>query len=223
MIKYLKCILPILIAILPFHLWADDKCVSNNCTLDADSVVLVYRLNSKPYSFYKFLITNNDIKIFNYVKVKMKYRHSYLFLDITTSQDLNDVDTYTLNNNLILSPTDFNEIKQNLFIDLNALYIKKTEDVIINTIKIPKSLQTIRVYSSEDIKTHKLSFEIYKNNHCETYTAISRGLFFNGNFEVLYYPIMGRPEEGYQIEYSPLFVDLYNLISSLTKKIPPSK
>ncbi len=215
-------------AILSFHLWADDKCALNNCTLDADSVVIVYRLNSKPYSFYKFSITNNAIKICNYVKVKVKNRHANLFLDITTSQDLNDLDTYKLNNNLILSPTEFNEIKQNLFIDLNALYIKKTEDVILSRTKILNALQDYRKYNSsefyysEDIFTHKLSIEVYKNNNCETNTTISTGLFFNNNCEVRNYPKKGQPDE-YYVEYSPLFVDLYNLIRSLTEQIPPQK
>jgi hypothetical protein len=214
-------------AILSFHLWADDKCASNNCTLDADSVVLVYRLDIKPYSFYKFSITNNAIKICNYVKVRKRH-HTNLFKDITTSQDLNDVDTYRIDNNLTLSPTEFNEIKQSLFNDLNALYINKTEDVILSRTRILKALQnhrkykSIEFYYSEDIFTHKLSIEVYKNNNCETSTAIITGSFFNNNWEVRNYPKNGQPDE-YYVEYSPLFVDLYNLINSLTEQIPPPK
>ena len=198
----------------PFQLFAIENAVVEGDSIGVDSVVIVNRLAVSPRTFIKILVTNEDLKFTFY----SKNRSSWI-RDIDISSELDDKDNFRKVNQQSLPDTSYNDIKLNLFQDLNALFINKTDSVVKNRIKVEDYIINSRVVElnvpGDGIYNYRINIEVFKNNKCQRFSVMSSGFFFNENWEVVRHYRNGRCVDEHYVEYSTYFVDLYNLINKL--------
>ena len=188
---------------------------STDVAIGVDSVVIINRLNVNPKTFIKILVTNEDLTINFYRKTRYS-----LIWDIDISSKLDDKENFTKVNQESLPDSIFNYIKYNLFQDLNALFINKTDSVVNNRIKVEDFIINNRVVEAlpatgDDIYNYRISVEVYKDNNCQRSSVVSSGFFFNKNWELVRHYRNGQHVDEYYVEYSPYFVDFYNLIKKI--------
>lgn len=196
--------------VLPFQLFAIEDAVVEGDSIGVDSVIIIKRLNVNPRTFIKILVTNEDLTIIHYRKT----RSSWIW-DIDISTELDDKEDFRKVNQQSLPDSIFNYIKHHLFQDLNALFINKTESVVNNRIKVEDFIVNNRVVEPLPIYNYRINIEVLKNNKCQKFSVVSSGFFFNENWELVRHYRNGQHVDEYYVEYSPYFVDFYNLINEL--------
>ena len=211
----IRKLLFLIFLVLPFQLFAIEDAVVEGDSIGVDSVIIINRLNVNPRTFIKILVTNEDITI-NFYRKNL----SNWIWDIDISSELDGKEDFRKVNQQSLPDSIFNYIKYHLFQDLNALFINKTESVVNNRIKVEDFIINNRVVellpvTGDDIYNYKINIEVFKNNNCQRFSVVSSGFFFNENWELVRHYRNGQHVDEYYVEYSPYFVDFYNLINEL--------
>lgn len=220
--KYDTCInkiklLIIIIVACNLNLFASNNAFVDVVSINVDSVVIMRRSTYCPSTVTKFLVTNEALTI-----TEFKKRNRGLTFDIDISSDLIDSFDYEMYKQITISNEYFNQIKYNLFNDLNALYILETDSVVVscNYDKLGKYSFCFPLTSEnmpKDWKTsQKLSVEVYKNGNIEIKSIDSNGNFSSDNSELVSkYSYYDNNYLDCRIKYSTYFVDLYRLIDHM--------